>query len=184
MLSGVRYALVQGGTRGIGLETARLLVASPHVEKVFVTGRTATQPGTFVMDNSALSEKLIPLDVDTTSEQDIEKAAYDIRHQHNTDRLHFVLNASGFLHFSTENLMPERKITDVTSEMISRNFSVNAFAPILWAKYLSSFLKHKDPAVFASISARVGSISDNRMGGWYSYRSVFNGNLRSTMSLE
>ena len=47
---------------------------------------------------------------------------------------------------------------------------MNAFGPLLVAKHFEGLLAHKERAVFASISARVGSIGDNRLGGWYAYR--------------
>ena len=49
-------------------------------------------------------------------------------------------------------------------------FEVNAFGPLLVAKHFHGFLRHDQRSVFASLSARVGSISDNRLGGWYAYR--------------
>jgi NAD(P)-dependent dehydrogenase (short-subunit alcohol dehydrogenase family) len=51
-----------------------------------------------------------------------------------------------------------------------RNYRVNTLAPALIARYFLPLLNHRERAVFASLSARVGSIGDNRLGGWYSYR--------------
>lgn len=167
-MNNVRVALVQGGTRGIGLQFVKRLAAQPQVEKVFATGRSALDPQCALNTDPTLKDKVVPVAVDLASESSIQQACGHI--QDSSDRLHFVLNASGFLHRHEQGVGPERKLDQVCEGLLEENFRVNAYAPILWAKHLSSLLKHKDPAVFASISARVGSISDNRMGGWYSYR--------------
>ena len=169
-MNNVRVALVQGGTRGIGLQFVKRLAAQPQVEKVFATGRSALDPQCALNTDPTLKDKVVPVAVDLVSESSIQQACGHI--QDSSDRLHFVLNASGFLHRHEQGVGPERKLDQVCEGLLEENFRVNAYAPILWAKHLSSLLKHKDPAVFASISARVGSISDNRMGGWYSYRCV------------
>ncbi|GAB2515079.1 hypothetical protein GCM10027188_17410 [Lysobacter humi (ex Lee et al. 2017)] len=65
-------------------------------------------------------------------------------------------------------------------------FAVNAFAPILLAQALMPQLTHREPAVFASLSARVGSIGDNRAGGWYAYRAskAAQNQLMKTFAME
>jgi len=66
--------------------------------------------------------------------------------------------------------MPERRLADVAGANLLASFAVNAAGPLLVAKYFQRFLPRRDRAVFASLSARVGSIGDNRLGGWYAYR--------------
>jgi NAD(P)-dependent dehydrogenase (short-subunit alcohol dehydrogenase family) len=61
-------------------------------------------------------------------------------------------------------------LADVRPESLARSFAVNAVGPLLVARHFESLLAHEDRAVFASLSARVGSIEDNRLGGWYAYR--------------
>ena len=58
----------------------------------------------------------------------------------------------------------------MSPEALRRVFEVNAFGPLLVAKHFHRLLRHDHRSVFASLSARVGSISDNRLGGWYAYR--------------
>ena len=55
-------------------------------------------------------------------------------------------------------------------EWLQETFAVNAFGPALMAKHFAALLLHDELSIFASMSARVGSIGDNRLGGWYSYR--------------
>ena len=85
-----------------------------------------------------------------------------------TDRLHRVLVVAGVLH--GDDFGPECKLEHLSPDALQRVFAVNAFGPILVARHALTLLKHEEPAVFASRSARVGSIEDNRKGGWYAYR--------------
>ncbi len=67
-------------------------------------------------------------------------------------------------------MQPERRLADVDAEAFLRSMRVNALGPLLMAKHFEPLLRSAQRAVFASISARVGSIGDNRLGGWYAYR--------------
>ena len=85
-------------------------------------------------------------------------------------RLHFLVNTVGMLH--SKEHKPEKRLSDVSLANLQQSFAVNAVLAPLLAQAFSTLLRHKDPAVFASLSARVGSIEDNRLGGWYSYRTA------------
>ena len=84
--------------------------------------------------------------------------------------LRLVLNATGRLH--SEKLNPEKRLQHINKENLIESFSINAFAPILLAKTIEEFINKELEFNFASISARVGSITDNRTGGWYAYRAA------------
>ena len=84
--------------------------------------------------------------------------------------LRLVLNATGRLH--SEKLNPEKRLQHINKENLIESFSINAFAPILLAKTIEEFINKELEFNFASISARVGSITDNKTGGWYSYRAA------------
>jgi len=160
-------ALVQGASRGIGLEFVRQLLAQPAVGRVFAACRAPDRAG----DLAALAAseprlQLVPLDV--TDEAEIARAAETVAGM--TDRLHLVLNCAGVLHGGAASLAPEKRLADVRPEALALSFAVNAFGPLLVAKHFERLLAHRERAVFASISARVGSIGDNRLGGWYAYR--------------
>jgi NAD(P)-dependent dehydrogenase (short-subunit alcohol dehydrogenase family) len=67
-------------------------------------------------------------------------------------------------------MQPEKSLRQIDSEQMLRYFQVNSVSAVLWAKHLQPVLKKSDQAVFANISAKVGSIGDNQLGGWYGYR--------------
>jgi NAD(P)-dependent dehydrogenase (short-subunit alcohol dehydrogenase family) len=84
------------------------------------------------------------------------------------DRVDWLLNSAGFLHDSDRG--PEKTIRTVEAEFLIRNIEVNTLPTLMLAKYFSIALKKSPAPVLATLSARVGSIEDNRLGGWYSYR--------------
>ena len=86
-----------------------------------------------------------------------------------TERLHLLVNCAGVLHES-DALRPEKKLESVSPDALRRVFEVNAFGPLLVAKHFHELLRHDERAVLANVSARVGSIGDDRAGGWYAYR--------------
>jgi NAD(P)-dependent dehydrogenase (short-subunit alcohol dehydrogenase family) len=109
------------------------------------------------------SDKL-PLDV--TNEASVAGAAQTVSATNLPVRLVFV--ATGFLH--DEGLRPERSLRDISPEHMTKAFAVNAIGPALVLKHFLPLLPKTGKAVFAVLSAKVGSIGDNRLGGWHSYR--------------
>ncbi len=98
--------------------------------------------------------------------------------------IRLVLNTSGFLH--SKLIKPEKRLSHINRSNIIKNFSINAIAPILIAKSIEKFISPELPFCFASLSARIGSISDNRIGGWYSYRAskAAQNQFLKTLSIE
>lgn len=82
--------------------------------------------------------------------------------------LDLILVATGMLH--EENLRPEKALRELSINNFQRLFSVNTIIPALVAKHFLPRLNSETRSLFATLSARVGSISDNQMGGWYAYR--------------
>ncbi|KLV03941.1 hypothetical protein ABT56_17060 [Photobacterium aquae] len=80
----------------------------------------------------------------------------------------WTINAAGILHHGQS--MPEKKLDDVTPDSFQRNLEANTYLSIALAQYLATGYQRADPFRFICLSALVGSISDNRTGGWYSYR--------------
>jgi NAD(P)-dependent dehydrogenase (short-subunit alcohol dehydrogenase family) len=98
--------------------------------------------------------------------------------------LRLVINSAGWLHDG--GIGPEKRLQAVQRSGLEKSFCVNAFGPILLAKAVEEALGHGQRAWFASLSARVGSIGDNRLGGWYSYRAAkaAQNQLLHTLALE
>lgn len=84
------------------------------------------------------------------------------------DSLEAVFVATGILH--NQHATPEKTLRQLDGAAMAHVFTVNSIAPMLVAQALFAKLRRRGPAMFAVLSARVGSISDNHLGGWYSYR--------------
>lgn len=84
--------------------------------------------------------------------------------------LDLVIVATGLLHDSHQHILPEKSLRDLSADKFQQLFQANTITPALLAKYFLPKLNTQSPAVFAALSARVGSISDNHLGGWYAYR--------------
>jgi NAD(P)-dependent dehydrogenase (short-subunit alcohol dehydrogenase family) len=84
---------------------------------------------------------------------------------------HLIINATGLLH-DAAGLMPEKAMKQIEGAKMARIMAVNAIGPALICKYFVPLMARDSKAVMAHLSARVGSISDNRLGGWTSYRAA------------
>ncbi|WP_201617881.1 SDR family oxidoreductase [Psychrobacter urativorans] len=159
--------LIIGGTGGIGQAMVEQLVESTANEQgnicVFATYHRSVPD--FEADN------LHWLQMDVSDEDSIKQGADAIKQHRN--HLDWIINCVGLLH--TEQSQPEKALGQVETEFFLRSMQINALAGLLIAKHLRPLLAKSmrstdKPAIFATISARVGSISDNKLGGWYSYR--------------
>ena len=159
--------LIQGSSRGIGLEFVRQLLGDAAPGRIFAACR-APQASPSLVDLAAQDPRLGLLKLDVTSEPSIRAAAASVAAE--VPRLHLVVNCAGLLHDRAAGIAPEKRLADVESDALMASFAVNAVGPLLVARYFEPLLAHAERAVFASISARVGSIGDNRLGGWYAYR--------------
>ena len=79
-----------------------------------------------------------------------------------------IVDATGALHI--DGVAPEKRLQDLNADRLSRAFTINAIGPALLMKHFIPLLPAKSRCMFATLSARVGSITDNRKGGWYGYR--------------
>ena len=79
-----------------------------------------------------------------------------------------IIVATGLLQGA--GVAPEKRWNELSGEGMAKSFAVNAAGPVLVAKHFLPLLPRKGRAGFAALSARVGSIGDNALGGWYSYR--------------
>lgn len=83
--------------------------------------------------------------------------------------LNNVVITTGFLHDTAKGIRPEKRLEDVDETALENYFAVNTIVPALWLKHLVTVMDTND-ATITCLSARVGSISDNELGGWYGYR--------------
>ena len=101
-------------------------------------------------------------DVDPTEEESIIRAAATI------DMVDLAILTTGMLHDAEQR--PERALKELDPAKLARSFAINTIAPALVAKHLIPKMPRDRRAVFAVLGARVGSIGDNRTGGWHGYR--------------
>ncbi|HEY9030332.1 MAG TPA: SDR family NAD(P)-dependent oxidoreductase [Kangiella sp.] len=162
-------AIVFGANGGIGQEFVKQALERYAV--VFACSRpkeptsdSSQLPDIKPLDNGLVKVKLNPLD-----EEKLQRFSQHVSNQYG--HVDLIINAIGILHDSKE-LQPEKKIEDFKLDNFVEVMTINASTTALIAKHFIKLLKKSDaqPAILASLSARVGSISDNRLGGWYSYR--------------
>ena len=139
-------ALVIGASGGIGQALVRALQANPRCAEVLGLHRQ--------------SEPRLDFD----DEASIGAAAEHLRPH---GKFHLIINAAGVLH--TDDFSPEKKLADLNYAQLEATFRVNTFGPALVLRHFAPLLDNQR-SVLAVISAKVGSIEDNRLGGWYSYR--------------
>jgi NAD(P)-dependent dehydrogenase (short-subunit alcohol dehydrogenase family) len=100
----------------------------------------------------------------------LEEASIAAAAAHIGPGLTLVIDATGFLH--DERYQPEKSLRQIDPTHMALSFALNATGPALLMKHFLPLLARDRRAVFATLSARVGSISHNRLGGWYSYRAA------------
>lgn len=141
-------AVVIGASGGIGRALADALEADGGFAKVVRLGRS-TVPA-----------------LDIVSEPTIARAAAGLA-DHAVD-IRLIFDATGFLHDDVHG--PEKSWKEIDPEHMQKAFAVNAIGPALLMKHFLPLLAPHGRAVFATLSAKVGSIGDNHLGGWYAYR--------------
>ena len=139
-------ALVIGASGAIGAALVARLNADTQCGNVIGLGRRTDPP------------------IDFDDEASVAAAAAQL-----ADRgpFHLILNATGVLH--TADFMPEKRIGQLSYAQMEATFRANAFGPALVMAHFAPLLD-RERGVLAVLSAKVGSIEDNRLGGWYSYR--------------
>jgi NAD(P)-dependent dehydrogenase (short-subunit alcohol dehydrogenase family) len=158
-------ALIIGASQGIGLGFVKQLLADGRMQRVYGTYRRADSAQA-LLTLAEQSSMLTCLPLDVTDESAM--AGVFRRIQPQTPHLHLVVYCVGLLHDG--ELQPEKSLRQLNTNQLMQSFQVNAMGAALATKHLLPLLKHDRPSVFAAISAKIGSIGDNRLGGWYSYR--------------
>lgn len=139
-------ALVVGAGGGLGAAFCSRLQADPRCSTVLGLGRRSNPP------------------LDLTDEASIEAAA---RHAAGHGPWHLLVVASGVLH--GPDLRPEKRLADLQAETFQRVLAINTVGPALVLRHFAPMMD-KPRSLVGLLSAKVGSIGDNRLGGWYAYR--------------
>lgn len=151
-------ALVTGASGGIGGAVIDALLESDRPGRVIGVSRD---------HHAALADpRYEPLTLDLSTPEGLATLEQTLA----ATPLHLVFNAIGMLHDARRGIGPEKRLDDLDAEALARLYHVNAITPALLLKALQPCLKGRHPVIVASLSARVGSIDDNRLGGWYAYR--------------
>ncbi len=146
-------AAIFGASGGIGHAFVDQLASDPRCARVHAGARSSP-----AHDHA----KIVPFRFDLTDTASLEVAAQTV------GAPDVVIIATGVLH--SENLAPEKSMRALDPAQMNLAFAINAAGPAQIARLLLPAMPRNNRTIFAALSARVGSISDNRLGGWHSYR--------------
>lgn len=147
--------VIVGATGAIGKAFLEHYVKDESVENVLAFSRKKM---------SYENIKIKSFDLDIENQTSIEDAAQNIKDY----LIDTIIVATGILH--SENFGPEKSIREINYSTMAKVMAVNTIGPALIGRYFIPLLRKDTKSVLAFLSARVGSISDNKLGGWYSYR--------------
>lgn len=150
----MRVAII-GASGGLGQAFADLLSESTnHIGHVYRLSRRPLDGHLFI---------------DLDDETSIANAAKNIAQD---GALDLVINATGMLHQTEKNITPEKTWRHLDPQNMMASYQANCIAPVMAAKHFLPLMRRQGKSVYAVLSARVGSIADNRVGGWHSYRAA------------
>lgn len=147
-------AAVFGASGGVGGAIVDLLLADPRCATVYAGARRAP----------LAAPKRVPFAFDLRDEASIRAASAFMR----DDSIDLVVVATGVLHDGP--LQPEKSLRALDPNALAHSYAINAVGPALIVKHVTPLLTRGAKSVVAVLSARVGSIGDNRLGGWHAYR--------------
>ncbi len=147
-------ALVVGASGGIGSALVQALCDDSRYEIVYALSRTPT---------GRRPRKVIEIACDPINSESLKIAVSRIDHP-----IARAIITTGMLHDELQS--PEKSWRSLKADELTRSFAINSVAPILTLAAIIPHLPRKDRSEIAVLGARVGSVSDNRNGGWYGYR--------------
>jgi len=148
------------GAGGIGRALAQH-IAEQHPQANIVLTYRNNKP-------NLLQSNIELLQLDATNENNFVQLKIHLEQK--LIKIDWLINTIGILHDTGSNLFPEKKLNDIDADNFQSVITNNVLPTIFAAKHLLALFNHTNQSVFVVISAKVGSISDNRLGGWYSYR--------------
>lgn len=160
-----RIALVTGAGGGIGFALVEKMLADNRYSVIFA-GSRAPEKSAELIRAAAADPRLQLLTIDVADTRSLKLATDQMRA---AGRLDLVINTIGVLHIAG-GMQPEKKLIDINFDDMLLAMDVNALSVMRLAIAIEPLLKESRAPRFISLSARVGSIQDNQLGGWYSYR--------------
>lgn len=172
------FAVIQGCSKGLGHSFARLLLARTDMHIIGLThAKSSEVKQSLLSHQDGAEEKLTVLEADVTREEELRKAAEHVEEKWGKT-MGLMVNFAGVLH-------PEKNIASLDIDRLRRTFEVNTFGHALMFKHFLPLVPRASKqereggqgvgeggrSVIVSLTAKVGSIEDNKKGGWYSYRS-------------
>lgn len=154
-------ALVIGSHGAIGQALVSALLCDDAIEQIFSVSRS---------NQTLQHQKITHTLLDSTEENEV--AAFVERVSEQGVRFHFIFCCIGALHAQngSQRVFPEKKLEQMNSELLEYYFQINTIAPANWLSVVPTLVPKNEPSKVIFFSARVGSIEDNRLGGWYGYR--------------
>lgn len=174
-LATLKICVVSGASRGIGAEFTRQLLRDNTENKVFALMRNPSCETSQVL-KSSYGDRYVPLRLDLEDQTSIDTMSNELTTHlgigADRQRVDLLINAAGVLGGADS---PERSLESLKRSWLEHTLQVNLVGHIMVSKAVVPFMKKRDKAdsslsKIVSISARVGSIEDNKLGGWYSYR--------------
>jgi NAD(P)-dependent dehydrogenase (short-subunit alcohol dehydrogenase family) len=151
----MKNVAIIGSSGAIGRAFLDAYIADKDISNIYSISRTEVKSN---------DKRIIHINIDVTDEVSVKAAASKIEE----NRLDRLIVATGVLH--TKSFGPEKSIKDIKIENFVKIFSVNTFGPALIGKYFLPLMTKDQKSIVAFLSARVGSISENKLGGWHAYR--------------
>jgi NAD(P)-dependent dehydrogenase (short-subunit alcohol dehydrogenase family) len=165
-LNKVETAVVIGAGHGIGASLVKKILEQNVHARVFATYNNADKNQPLLELKQEAGDRLEISQIDPTSEIQVQKFRESVESY--VSKVELLINSVGFLHEGETG--PERSLRDVSSESLKKYFEVNSIPQLIVAKEFHSLFRHSEPSCMVAVSAKVGSIEDNSLGGWYGYR--------------
>ena len=157
-------AVVIGAGHGIGLSIAKELLRREPEIKIYASYRNSEK----AQELLELHDKIMVFQLDPCEERDLEKLAKTV--SADPMNIGLVINCVAWLH--TEYMKPEKNLRQINMTQMLESFRVNSIVTGLIARQFLPSFRHGQECSLVSISAKVGSITDNKIGGWYGYRAA------------
>lgn len=155
-----KVLMVYGASGALGEAILKTLLPLAQWSKVIAASRSGPEAGSF-------DDQVDCVALDPSYASSVSKLKQSLEGH----ELGVLVNAAGMLHGKNDSdVMPEKKLSDCSEAAFQTVFNTNSVQPALLVQSIAEFLPRKEPCMIVSLSARVGSIGDNRLGGWYAYR--------------